>query len=274
MAGRAGPAAIGLMRPVVAGMTRPGGTRPVAGQAIVTVRPGWTATAPAGPVGRAGPTGRAGARVMAGPAGPAGIAMMGPAVAGMTGLNEARPAAGRPTVTVPLGRTAMAPAGPVGRAGLTDRTGPRVIAGRAIVRPGRAVIVTAGPVGRASMTGRLVTVRAGRTAGGAATTAGPGRARRAGAGRGLVTPGPTGLAAGPVRAGTGLGPVAGRVSPGAAGLAARRPGRAARDPVARLARPGRFLTYLRASLRTSSTRRPGRSCGHCPATWPRRWPGS
>jgi len=180
-------------------------------------------------------------------------------------------------VTVPLGRTVSAAAVLVGRAGTTGRTATAV----------------AGPVGRAGMTRRLVTVRVDRTAGdmtmavaanggGAVTTAGPGRARRAAADRGLVTPGPPGPAAGPVLAGpvlagTALGPVAGRAGPGAAGLAARRPGqagRAGRGPAARLVRPGLCPTFRRALPRTSSTRRPGRSCARCPATWPRRWPGS
>jgi len=202
-------------------------------------------------------------------------------------------------VTVPLGRTVSAVAGLVGRAGTTGRTGARLTAGQAIARPGRrAAVVTAGPAGHAGMTRRLVTARAGRTTGdmtmavaanggGAVTTAGPGRARRAAAGRGLVTPGPPGPAAGPVLAGpvlagpvlagTALGPVAGRAGPGAAGLAARRPGqagRAGRGPAARLVRPGLCPTFRRALPRTSSTRRPGRSCARCPATWPRRWPGS
>ena len=85
----------------------------------------------------------------------------------------------------------MAVAALVGRAGMTGRTGARLTAGQAIARPGRAAIVAAGPVGRAGMTRRLVTGQAGRTAGdmtmavaadggGAVTTAGPGRARRAG----------------------------------------------------------------------------------------------
>jgi hypothetical protein len=172
-----------------------------------------------------------------------------------------------------------------GRAGMTGRTAARLTAGQAIARPERAAVVTAGPAGHVGLTRRLVTARAGRTAGdmtmavaadggGAVTTAGPGRARRAGAGRGLVTPGPPGPVAGPVLAGTALRPVAGRAGPEAAGLAARRPGRAGRGPAARLARPGLFPTYRRALPQTSSTRRPGRSCARCPATWPRRWPGS
>ena len=73
--------------------------------------------------------------------------------------------------------------------------------------------------------------------GGAVTTAGPGRARRAGAGRGLVTPGPPGPAAGPVLAGTALGPVAGPGGPGQG-----RPGRetagTGEDGRATVRRPG------------------------------------
>jgi hypothetical protein len=193
-------------------------------------------------------------------------------------------------VTVPLGRTVSTVAALAGRAGMTGRTAARLTAGQAIARPERAAVVTAGPAGHVGLTRRLVTARAGRTAGdmtmavaadggGAVTTAGPGRARRAGAGRGLVTPGLPGPVAGPVLAdpvlaGTALGPVAGRAGPEAAGLAAKRPGRAGRGPAARLARPGLFPTYRRALPQTSSTRRPGRSCARCPATWPRRWPGS
>ena len=137
-------------------------------------------------------------------------------------------------MTVPLGRTVSAVAVLVGRAGMTGRTGARLTAGQAIARPGRAAVVTAGPAGHAGLTRRLVTGRAGRTAGdmtmavaaddgGAVTTAGPGRARRAGAGRGLVTPGPPGPAAGPVLAGPcGYGPGAGG-RPGGPGRG--RPGR-------------------------------------------------
>ena len=57
-------------------MTGPGGARPAAGQAIVTVRPGLTVIGPAVLVGRAGMTGRTAARVTAGRAGQAAIAMM------------------------------------------------------------------------------------------------------------------------------------------------------------------------------------------------------
>jgi len=74
-------------------MTGPGGARPAAGQAIVTVRPGRTVIGPAVLVGRAGTTGltvigravlvgragmtgRTAARVTAGRAGQAAIAMM------------------------------------------------------------------------------------------------------------------------------------------------------------------------------------------------------
>ena len=90
---RPGQAGIAMMLPAAAGMTRPAGARPAAGQATVTVRPGRTVIGPAGPVdragmtgrtamavaalvGRAGMTGRTAARVMAGRAGQAGIAMM------------------------------------------------------------------------------------------------------------------------------------------------------------------------------------------------------
>ena len=90
---RPGQAGIAVMLPAAAGMTRPAGARHAAGQAIVTVRPGRIVIGPAGPVGRAGMTGRTAmavaalagragmtgrtaARVMAGRAGQAAIAVM------------------------------------------------------------------------------------------------------------------------------------------------------------------------------------------------------
>jgi hypothetical protein len=83
-------------------MTGPGGARPAAGQAIVTVRPGLTVIGPAVLVGRAGTTGRT-VMAVAGPVGRAGM----------------------------TGRTVMAVAALVGRAGTTGRTAARVTAGRA-----------------------------------------------------------------------------------------------------------------------------------------------
>ena len=216
---------------------------------------------------------------------------------GRPGPGGVRPGAGRPAGTVPLGRTASTVAGPVGRAGMTGRTGARPTVERAIARPGmgRDRDGLPGPRWRraSSRPARsLATVRAGRIAGdmtmavaadggGAVTTAGPGRARRAGAGRGLVTPGPPGPAvAGPVLAGTALGPVAGQAGPGAAVLAARRPGRAVRGPAARLARPGLFPSsrHYRRPARPGgqsgaahAARRPGRGGG--PPARPRpAWP--